>query len=168
MEMPPSDRQTDRELNVVNSLFGYSTRTQNRTKRSKMNVVRPLRAVCTQAKVAKLIGSQWTRSHATAASTVSVEAPQLPQGLETPESAKPSSDARQIFRDAVAKPTVRNNWTREEISAIYYQPLLDLAYQAVSRDIFNLPLIFHSANFPTRAPFTDASITRLKSSYAPS
>ena len=27
---------------------------------------------------------------------------------------------------------VRNNWTREEIEAIYHQPILDLIYQAAS------------------------------------
>ncbi len=39
---------------------------------------------------------------------------------------------RKIFYDAVAADHVRNNWTRPEIAAIYYQPLLELAHQAVS------------------------------------
>lgn len=38
---------------------------------------------------------------------------------------------RKIFQDAVKATAPRQNWTREEISAIFYQPLLDLAYQAV-------------------------------------
>ncbi|OAA63121.1 Biotin synthase [Cordyceps fumosorosea ARSEF 2679] len=37
---------------------------------------------------------------------------------------------KKIFRDAVAADHVRNNWTRQEIAAIYYQPLLELAHQA--------------------------------------
>lgn len=36
-----------------------------------------------------------------------------------------------IFMDAVQATAPRQNWTREEISAIFYQPLLELAYQAV-------------------------------------
>ncbi len=40
---------------------------------------------------------------------------------------------KKIFYDAVAADHVRNNWTRPEIAAIYYQPLLELAHQAVSR-----------------------------------
>ncbi len=39
---------------------------------------------------------------------------------------------KRVFQDAVAANTVRHNWTKEEISAIYYQPLLELAFQAVS------------------------------------
>ncbi|KAM0326998.1 hypothetical protein ACHAQA_006119 [Verticillium albo-atrum] len=39
-------------------------------------------------------------------------------------------DAQRIFRDALAATAPRNNWTREEISAIYYQPLMELSYQA--------------------------------------
>ncbi|KAJ3473661.1 hypothetical protein NLG97_g10193 [Lecanicillium saksenae] len=37
---------------------------------------------------------------------------------------------RKIFQDAVAADHVRHNWTRPEIAAIYYQPLLELAHQA--------------------------------------
>lgn len=40
---------------------------------------------------------------------------------------------RKIFQDAVNADHVRHNWTRQEIAAIYYQPLLELAYQAVRR-----------------------------------
>lgn len=43
---------------------------------------------------------------------------------------------RKIFYDAVAADHVRNNWTRPEIAAIYYQPLLELAHQAVSLFFF--------------------------------
>lgn len=41
-------------------------------------------------------------------------------------------NAKKILQDAVAATGPRQNWTREEISAIYYQPLLELAHQAVS------------------------------------
>ncbi|KAK4120617.1 biotin synthase [Parathielavia appendiculata] len=40
--------------------------------------------------------------------------------------------AARILRDAVAAEGPRHNWTREEISAIFYQPLMELAYQAAS------------------------------------
>ena len=41
-------------------------------------------------------------------------------------------DADQILREAVASKAPRHDWTREQISAIYHQPLMELAYQAVS------------------------------------
>ncbi|KAF3760391.1 biotin synthase [Cryphonectria parasitica EP155] len=37
---------------------------------------------------------------------------------------------RQIFLDAVKTARVRTDWTRKEVAAIYYQPLLELAHQA--------------------------------------
>lgn len=40
--------------------------------------------------------------------------------------------ARRIFLDAVAAEAPRQNWTRKEIASIYYQPLMELVYQAVS------------------------------------
>ena len=40
--------------------------------------------------------------------------------------------ARRVLREAVAADTLRHDWTRKEIAAIYYQPPLELAYQAVS------------------------------------
>jgi biotin synthase len=39
-------------------------------------------------------------------------------------------DATQILHDAVSAKQLRHNWTREEISAIYYQPLLELTHQS--------------------------------------
>lgn len=39
---------------------------------------------------------------------------------------------RKIFMDAVNATATRNNWTRQEVAAIYYQPVLELAHQAVS------------------------------------
>lgn len=40
-------------------------------------------------------------------------------------------EAREIFRKAVATEKPRHNWTKKEIAAIYYQPLMELAFQAV-------------------------------------
>ncbi|KAK3196499.1 biotin synthase [Lecanicillium sp. MT-2017a] len=61
-----------------------------------------------------------------------------PLKFEPPEAPPPPSQREQVhaearkrvFQDAVAANTVRHNWTKEEISAIYYQPLLELAFQA--------------------------------------
>lgn len=39
---------------------------------------------------------------------------------------------RQIFLDAVNATAPRRDWTRKEVSAIYYQPMLELTHQAVS------------------------------------
>ncbi|OIW28163.1 hypothetical protein CONLIGDRAFT_464768 [Coniochaeta ligniaria NRRL 30616] len=39
--------------------------------------------------------------------------------------------AKRILQDAVAATAPRHNWTKEEIAAIYYQPLMELAFQAV-------------------------------------
>ncbi|KAL2169498.1 hypothetical protein VTG60DRAFT_5967 [Thermothelomyces hinnuleus] len=40
--------------------------------------------------------------------------------------------ADQILRDAVKATTPRHDWTREEISAIFYQPLMKLVYHAAT------------------------------------
>lgn len=40
--------------------------------------------------------------------------------------------AKAILREAVAAEAPRHDWTKEEISAIYYQPLMELTFQAVS------------------------------------
>ncbi|KAK4131274.1 biotin synthase [Trichocladium antarcticum] len=39
---------------------------------------------------------------------------------------------RQILRKAVAASAPRQDWSRDEISAIYHQPLMELAYQAAN------------------------------------
>ncbi|KAK3386107.1 hypothetical protein B0H63DRAFT_394061 [Podospora didyma] len=38
--------------------------------------------------------------------------------------------AKQIFQNAVAATAPRHNWTKEEISAIYHQPLMELSFRA--------------------------------------
>lgn len=40
--------------------------------------------------------------------------------------------AKEILQKAVAATAPRHDWTKEEIAAIYYQPLTELTYQAVS------------------------------------
>jgi biotin synthase len=58
---------------------------------------------------------------------------QLPQASASPEhDGERQQKAAQILREAVAATAPRHNWTRDEISAIFYQPLMELAYQAVS------------------------------------
>ncbi|KAM4065729.1 biotin and thiamine synthesis associated domain-containing protein [Hirsutella rhossiliensis] len=63
-----------------------------------------------------------------------VDSPTATHDLAPPPEAKPSphreAEADNIFRDAVAARAPRQDWTREEISAIYYQPLLELAHCA--------------------------------------
>lgn len=48
------------------------------------------------------------------------------------ENAVRHANAKKILQEAVVAKGPRQNWTREEIAAIYYQPLLELTYQAVS------------------------------------
>ncbi|KAK4101175.1 biotin synthase [Parathielavia hyrcaniae] len=63
--------------------------------------------------------------------------PPLPQQSHH-ETASPVNDverqqrAARILRDAVAAERPRHDWAREEISAIFYQPLMELSYQAAS------------------------------------
>lgn len=58
--------------------------------------------------------------------------PPPPPNVTTPESveAERQANAREILKKAVNATAPRNNWTKEEISAIYYHPLMDLAFQA--------------------------------------
>ena len=44
----------------------------------------------------------------------------------------PNLEGNKILREAVAATAPRNNWTREEISAIFNEPLIELVHQAVS------------------------------------
>ena len=77
-------------------------------------------------------------STATATATASV-LPEGPSASSTAardvESGQGSAEyqkwTRQVLRDAVAAAAPRYTWSREEIAAIYHQPLMELAYQAV-------------------------------------
>lgn len=82
-------------------------------------------------------------------------APSLPAGapaeLFTADSqfdTKRQENARRILREAVDAKAPRHNWTREEIVAIYYQPLMELSYQAVCRLLPPVPLMrIHGTNY---------------------
>lgn len=66
-------------------------------------------------------------------------APAPPPPVEDPSfrAAQRATEAKEIMRRAVNATGVRHDWTREEISAIYYQPLMDLAFQAVCHFVPN-------------------------------
>lgn len=69
-----------------------------------------------------------SRSHSTAVETpLNFGAAPPPP----PQQQKSGLDGKKLLADAVAATKPRNNWTREEIAAIYYQPLLELTYQSV-------------------------------------
>ncbi|KAI9162980.1 putative biotin synthase protein [Paramyrothecium foliicola] len=62
---------------------------------------------------------------------------QPPPPPPSPENKDPTDrerqeNAKRILREAVAAKAPRHDWTREEIAAIYYQPLMELAFQSAS------------------------------------
>ncbi|KAL7813563.1 hypothetical protein V8C44DRAFT_327116 [Trichoderma aethiopicum] len=70
-----------------------------------------------------------SRGHSTAIDTpVSYAAAPPPP----PQQQRSGLDGKKLMAEAVAATKPRNNWTREEIAAIYYQPLLELTYQSGS------------------------------------
>lgn len=97
----------------------------------------PLRA--TTAAVAKsqlcqtpFVDSQRCRMNSTAAA---VEAPtEIASPFPFPhrQELDKQQNARQILLGAAAATRPRNDWTEKEVSAMYHQPLLELAHQAVS------------------------------------
>lgn len=58
--------------------------------------------------------------------------PPPPAGTHETVEKQRSDKAKRILRDAVSAAQPRHDWTKEEIAAIYYQPLMELAYQSVS------------------------------------
>ncbi|KAI8691618.1 hypothetical protein LRP88_08875 [Fusarium phalaenopsidis] len=56
--------------------------------------------------------------------------PPPPAGAHDAVEKQRAERRKQIMREAVTANTVRHDWTKEEIAAIYYQPVLELAYQA--------------------------------------
>ncbi|KAK1764165.1 hypothetical protein QBC33DRAFT_548250 [Phialemonium atrogriseum] len=58
--------------------------------------------------------------------------PRPVQQQETPQDGDRQQNARRILREAAEATAPRHNWTRQEIAAIYYQPLLELTYQAAN------------------------------------
>ena len=103
------------------------------------------RAVGTRAYAAAETGEPaWTKS------TLPGPPPPPPTEAATAEAAAAVDEAtsewsKRVFRDAVKAHAPRNDWTREEISAIYHQPLMELVQQAVS-----CPLPFPLAPFTQR------------------
>ncbi|KAF4984764.1 hypothetical protein FZEAL_125 [Fusarium zealandicum] len=60
----------------------------------------------------------------------SSQPPPPPAGAHEAVEKQREERRKQIMREAVTSNQVRHNWTKEEIAAIYYQPVLELAYQA--------------------------------------
>ncbi|KAF5027691.1 hypothetical protein F66182_175 [Fusarium sp. NRRL 66182] len=56
--------------------------------------------------------------------------PPAPAGAHESVEKQRTENKKQILRAAVTSNQVRHDWTKEEIAAIYYQPALELAYQA--------------------------------------
>ncbi|KAH7156503.1 hypothetical protein EDB81DRAFT_928518 [Dactylonectria macrodidyma] len=56
--------------------------------------------------------------------------PPPPTGAHEDVEKQRSDKAKAILRDAVSAAQPRHNWTKEEIAAIYYQPLMELTYQS--------------------------------------
>lgn len=61
--------------------------------------------------------------------------PPPPTGAHDAVEKQRAEKSKQILHEAVTATQVRHDWTKEQIAAIYYQPALELAYQAVSRSI---------------------------------
>lgn len=78
--------------------------------------------------------AQSTRAYAavgveTPAWTKSTLPPIPPTSKPKPNNA--AAKANPTLRDAVAATAPRNDWTREQITAIYHEPLMELVHQAV-------------------------------------
>jgi biotin synthase len=58
------------------------------------------------------------------------EPPPAPIGVHDGVEQQRAENAKRILREAVSATTLRHDWTKEEISAIYHQPLLELTYHA--------------------------------------
>ena len=93
------------------------------------------RATGTQLTRAACIGNFPARM-STAAAAQTVSSPANPASDELLDSER-RQRSRQILQNAVAATAPRHDWTRDEISAIFYQPLMELAYQAVRIPTFN-------------------------------
>ncbi|KAF4970889.1 hypothetical protein FSARC_2159 [Fusarium sarcochroum] len=93
-----------------------------------------LRRVSTASRRALPASARW--QHSRAMSTVvdyhppSSQPPPPPPGAHEAVEKQRAEKRKQILREAVTSTQVRHNWTKEEIAAIYYQPVLELTYQA--------------------------------------
>ncbi|TPX11838.1 uncharacterized protein E0L32_007575 [Thyridium curvatum] len=91
---------------------------------------RPRRTFAPISKHARSLATQVDTPRSTPSGISPPPPPPVETTPETLEQQERERKARKIFQDAVAATAPRNNWTKEEISAIYYQPLMELAYQA--------------------------------------
>ncbi|KAJ4263598.1 biotin synthase [Fusarium torreyae] len=93
-----------------------------------------LRQISTTSRRALPASARW--QHSRAMSTVvdyhppSSQPPPPPPGAHEAIEKQRAEKRKQILREAVTSTQVRHDWTKEEIAAIYYQPVLELAYQA--------------------------------------
>ncbi|KAJ4291243.1 biotin synthase [Collariella sp. IMI 366227] len=60
------------------------------------------------------------------------QTPHPPSSPQVQHDAERQQRAQRILQEAVVTIAPRHDWTRDEISAIYYQPLMELAYQAAT------------------------------------
>ncbi|KAF4989169.1 hypothetical protein FDECE_14793 [Fusarium decemcellulare] len=80
--------------------------------------------------------ARWQQPRVRAMSTVvdyagrPSQPPPPPAGTHEVVEKQRAERKKQILREAVTATQVRHDWTKEEIAAIYYQPVLELAYQA--------------------------------------
>lgn len=135
---------------LTGTLFGGVLRA--RRVPSHLQCVRyPLRA--TTAAVAKsqlcqapFAYSQSCRMNSTAAVEVPTEIDAAFPSFPHRQDLDKQQNARQILLGAAAATRPRNDWTEKEVSAMYHQPLLELAHQAVS----TVPFVFWDTVMPLR------------------
>ncbi|KAL6919054.1 hypothetical protein FSST1_003080 [Fusarium sambucinum] len=96
--------------------------------------LRALRQVTPSARLSLPASARW--QHSRAMSTVvdyhprTSQPPPPPAGANEAIEKQRAEKRKQILREAVTSTQVRHDWTKDEIAAIYYQPALELAYQA--------------------------------------
>ncbi|CEI63907.1 Biotin synthase [Fusarium venenatum] len=96
--------------------------------------LRALRQVTPSTRLSLPASARW--QHSRAMSTVvdyhprTSQPPPPPAGANEAIEKQRAEKRKQILREAVTSTQVRHDWTKDEIAAIYYQPALELAYQA--------------------------------------
>ena len=102
--------------------------------------LRALRQATLSSRLSLPASARW--QHSRAMSTVvdyhprTSQPPPPPAGANDAVEKQRAEKRKQILREAVSSTSVRHDWTKDEIAAIYYQPVLELAYQAVSNSLF--------------------------------